>query len=45
MRAVAAKSNADDLQPEDMDRDDGVPPEWEQVLDRQESFIEDLLGE
>ena len=45
MRAVAAKPDREDLRPEEMDRDNGVPPEWEQVLDRQESFIGDLLGE
>jgi hypothetical protein len=45
MRAVAAKPDADNFRPEEMDRDDGVPTEWERVLDRQESFIEELLGE
>ncbi|MEY8829513.1 type IV secretory system conjugative DNA transfer family protein [Sedimentitalea sp. XS_ASV28] len=43
MRAVALKPDTEGFRPEEMDRDDGVPPEWEQVLDRQESFIEDLL--
>ncbi|MFV1493594.1 type IV secretory system conjugative DNA transfer family protein [Phaeobacter sp. JH18-32] len=45
MRGAAVKSGSEAVRPEDLDREDGVPPEWEQMLDRQESFIEDLLGE
>ncbi len=30
---------------EDLDRDDGIPAAWEEVLDRQQSFIEELLGD
>ncbi|MCI2400995.1 type IV secretory system conjugative DNA transfer family protein [Aliiroseovarius subalbicans] len=45
MRGAAVKSGSEGARLEDLDREDGVPPEWEQMLDRQESFIEDLLGE
>ncbi|WP_306112395.1 MULTISPECIES: hypothetical protein [unclassified Roseovarius] len=45
MRATPKKPGADNLQPEELDRENGVPPQWEEMLDRQESFIEDLLGE
>lgn len=45
MRATPKKPGADDPRPEDLDREGGVPPRWEEVLDRQESFIDELLDE
>jgi type IV secretion system protein VirD4 len=45
MRAAPKKAGVDDVRAEELDREDGVPPQWEEVLDRQESFIEELLGE
>jgi type IV secretion system protein VirD4 len=45
MRATPKNPGADDVRAEELDREDAVPPQWEEMLDRQESFILDLLGE
>lgn len=45
MRATPKKPSVDDVRAEELDREDGVPPQWEEILDRQESFIGDLLAD
>lgn len=45
MRATPKKSEAVDVRAEDLDREDGVPPQWEELLERQEGIIDDLLAE
>ncbi|WP_197922794.1 type IV secretory system conjugative DNA transfer family protein [Thiosulfatihalobacter marinus] len=45
MRATPKKSGADDVRAEELDREDGLPPQWEEMLDRQESFIDELLAD
>ena len=45
MRATPKKPGADDVRAEEMDREDAVPAQWEEMLGRQESFIDELLAE
>lgn len=45
MRATPKKSSAEDVRAEELDREDGVSPQCEEMLDRQESFIDELLAQ
>jgi type IV secretion system protein VirD4 len=45
MSVMALEGGRGQPEPETREREAAVPKEWEAVLDRQEDFIEELLGE
>jgi len=45
MSAMAMQSGADNTAPEELEPETTVPKAWEDALDRQGDFIEELLGE
>ncbi|MAY33013.1 MAG: type VI secretion protein, partial [Rhodovulum sp.] len=44
MSVMAMEAGREQSEPETLEREAAVPKEWEAALDRQEDFIEELLG-
>ena len=44
MSVMAMEAGSGQPVPETLEREAAVPKEWEATLDRQEDFIEELLG-
>ena len=44
MSVMALEAGRGQPEPETLEREAAVPKEWEVALDRQEDFIEELLG-
>lgn len=44
MSVMALEAGRGQPEPETLEREAAVPKEWEAALDRQEDFIEELLG-
>jgi type IV secretion system protein VirD4 len=44
MSVMAMEAGRGQPEPETLEREADVPKEWEAALDRQEDFIEELLG-